>query len=853
MSIPIPPAWTGPENDYRGIADLAPAETPSIAVVIPVFNRADLLVRTLAGFATQTHGAFELIVADDGSTEDIEAAIAAAGLETIAPRVLRQDREGFGAHRARNLGAAATEADVVLFVDADCIPHPELVARHLGWHARACNVVVAGSRTHVDAGGFDIHAIADGSALGSEIEKAGVAPPEDWRRLFYRRNKQMTMGDAAFRAGVSSNLSVRRSAFETVDGFSLAFPEWGGEDTELAWRLWNSGMFVVPDNRAIIYHQTQSDPLGTEGRDAARSRAVALVADLVPHRFYRKVPSPFHTVPKVSWIARTGSAEETSRLWRELSSASYPDAEILLLGPEAAWEHLESAAAVSPRLSLVDDTSGGIGGALAMARGELVAMVDGRSRIDRRLLARAVARLERDPRVGATRCSYRLSDNRQYRRLDDILRIDLEHGRDGFPFFAVVRRRELLKDPTLVDSAADLLPTTLARCRIEHLINDHAGIDLQALEEPRLPRGTDLLAAGPREVARAGVRAARALQRRTTASTAPEERPARSDKIRVNYVGFTGRDNLGDEAVLAGVRKLLPELEIDRDLSDPEVLMVGGGTLINGKGYYLTRVIRNDSPDLERVLFGTGVRSPDFWGTTEDISEWTSFIESALYAGVRGPDSNRYLEQLGHRGKLDVLGDPALALTRPSATVRVPGRIVICPVHTSGNLWGGSDDAVFAKLAESVRSLRGNGHEIVMMSAFPADDRWLIEIMQAADATDAGYVPGYANLDATMDLLASADLVVGERLHASILAAACTTPFVALEYRPKIRDFARSIGMEDQVVRTDDLDRLDDLVAATLEAGDQLRSDLVTAVDSIRIHQASTAANLTAELLRLLR
>nr|MDJ0498485.1 glycosyltransferase family A protein [Acidimicrobiia bacterium] len=143
MTDSVPRHWVAPENDYRGIADLEATALPSIAVVVPVFERAQTLVRTLASFEAQTHRDFEVIVVDDGSTEDITAAVAEADLE-VAPRLLRQEREGFGAHRARNLGAAATNADVVLFVDADCMAHPELIVRHLFWHSRAGNVVVAG-------------------------------------------------------------------------------------------------------------------------------------------------------------------------------------------------------------------------------------------------------------------------------------------------------------------------------------------------------------------------------------------------------------------------------------------------------------------------------------------------------------------------------------------------------------------------------------------------------------------------------------------------------------------------------------------------------------------------------------
>lgn len=848
-SNPVP--WVAPENDYRGIEDLAAAEMPSLAVVIPVFERADTLVRTLASFEAQTHRDFEVIVVDDGSTEDIAAAVTATDLD-LNMRLLHQERAGFGAHRARNYGALETTAEVLLFVDADCIAHPDLIRRHLFWHSRASNVVVAGTRTHLDGSMLDLEGIRTGvAAEGMPVTRREV-PPQDWRRLFYRRNKQLTMGDAAFRAGLSSNLSVRRSSFEAVGGFSTVFREWGGEDTELAWRLWNAGMFVIPDNRALVMHQAQDDKLGAEGRAQARERALALVADLVPHRFYRKTPSPFYSTPKVSWIARTEDRAETEALWRRLSDATFPDAEIILFGPAPALEHMRAAADNSSRVSLVD-VADGIGQAIMTARGELVCLVDGRARIDHRLLARAVGRLERDPRTGVARCSYRLDDNTQYRRLDDLLQLDQMWGRSGFPFFAVVRRRELMKDPMVVDDLTQLWPAVLERCRTEHLINDHAGLAIGTEIAPRFVRPRDLIAAGGREIAKAGKRAAQSVRRRT--GPPPVSKTARQidERIRVDYIGFTGRDNLGDEAVLAGVRKLLPAADIARDHSDPEVLMVGGGTLINGKGYYLTRVLRNDSPDLERVLFGTGVRSPDFWGTTEDMGEWVTFIESALYAGVRGPDSVSNLRTLGYKGELDILGDPALALTPPPGTEEVAGRVVLCPVHTDGNLWGGDDRAVFAALEATAKRLYHNGHEIVLMSAFPADDRWLIQLMQAAGLRDAIYVPGYDDLGETMRWLASAELVIGERLHASILAAACATPFVALEYRPKIRDFAKSIGAEDLVVRTDELERLDGAVSAALQSGDQLRSRLTTAVEEIRDHQHSVADRLSGELTTLFR
>ena len=276
-------------------------------------------------------------------------------------------------------------------------------------------------------------------------------------------------------------------------------------------------------------------------------------------------------------------------------------------------------------------------------------------------------------------------------------------------------------------------------------------------------------------------------------------------------------------------------------MADPQLLMVGGGTLINGRRYYLTRLLRQESAVVERVLFGTGVRNPTYWGQTEPMEDWFSFIDSSIFAGVRGPDSVANLRELGYGKDLPVIGDPALSLVPPVGSERVEGRVVVCPVFTDGNLHGGDDQVVFEALARSVASLTSEGREVVMLSAFPQDDRFVIDIMRRSGHPDLEYVPGYADIDETMSLLASSDLVVGERLHAIILAAAAGTPFVGLEYRPKLRDFARSVGQSDAVIRTDEVELLDGVIAKVLGAADEIADSTAKHVDDFRRAQREAA------------
>ncbi len=95
----------------------ASAASVLVTVVLPVFNRASLAVSALESALAQTHSNLEIIVVDDGSTEEmVELAdgVAASGSRV---RMLRQDNRGPAA--ARNAGWAAAKGQFVAFLDSD--------------------------------------------------------------------------------------------------------------------------------------------------------------------------------------------------------------------------------------------------------------------------------------------------------------------------------------------------------------------------------------------------------------------------------------------------------------------------------------------------------------------------------------------------------------------------------------------------------------------------------------------------------------------------------------------------------------------------------------------------------------
>jgi len=114
---------------------------PTVSVVLPTYNRAALLVRSIASVLSQSWQDFELVVVDDGSTDDTPTLLASYGARL---RVLRASHAGYAAARNRGLGAARGEW--VSFHDADDVALPDrlsfqrdLVAAHPDCEAFFCN------------------------------------------------------------------------------------------------------------------------------------------------------------------------------------------------------------------------------------------------------------------------------------------------------------------------------------------------------------------------------------------------------------------------------------------------------------------------------------------------------------------------------------------------------------------------------------------------------------------------------------------------------------------------------------------------------------------------------------------
>ena len=91
--------------------------TPLISVILPTFDRADLLPRSIASVLAQTFTDWELIIIDDGSTDNTNEVVAAWQQQSARIRYIRQANQGVGA--ARNRGVAEARGAYIACLDSD--------------------------------------------------------------------------------------------------------------------------------------------------------------------------------------------------------------------------------------------------------------------------------------------------------------------------------------------------------------------------------------------------------------------------------------------------------------------------------------------------------------------------------------------------------------------------------------------------------------------------------------------------------------------------------------------------------------------------------------------------------------
>jgi glycosyltransferase involved in cell wall biosynthesis len=214
----------------------------TVSVVIPTYNRAGPVLDAVRSVLAQRFEDLELIVVDDGSTDDTAARL--ASIPDVRLRVVLGPHAGVSA--ARNLGVRRATGSLISFLDSDDVWHPDKLAHE---------VAVLAEHPEVDAVFSDLEKRHGDRVFPSFMRQTAVFS----RRLPTTPGGIVTIEPRELRLCLlqevpikPSALTLRRAAFDGVGGFDEAWSS--SEDWELLLRLARTHRFAYIDRPLAVLH-----------------------------------------------------------------------------------------------------------------------------------------------------------------------------------------------------------------------------------------------------------------------------------------------------------------------------------------------------------------------------------------------------------------------------------------------------------------------------------------------------------------------------------------------------------------------------------------------------------------------
>ena len=202
---------------------------PFLSVIIPTYNRAEMLKKCLEALAGQDYpeDRYEIIVIDDGSQQPMEPVVRPFR-ESMTTALIFQENQGPAS--ARNRGARQAKGDFLLFTDDDCVPRPNWLSAMADQIISKPNTIVAG-RT---PSGFRDHLFPVASELIAEYFKRILA------------------SGAGPGFATTNNLAISVPDFRQLDGFNPRLRQ--GEDRDFCYRAKTSGYQLFYTEDAVVDH-----------------------------------------------------------------------------------------------------------------------------------------------------------------------------------------------------------------------------------------------------------------------------------------------------------------------------------------------------------------------------------------------------------------------------------------------------------------------------------------------------------------------------------------------------------------------------------------------------------------------
>lgn len=251
-----------PKPAFEGVASVAVdrpsrllARQPRVSVVVCSYNGAATLPECLESLGRLRYPDYEVILVDDGSTDDTPAI--AARFPDV--RTIRQENQGLSA--SRNAGLRAATGEIVAYTDSDCYADPDWLT-HLVHQLEVTGADAVGGPNLSPDDGWLAACVA-------------AAPGQPTHVLESDQVAEHVPG---------CNMAYRRGPLEEINGFDPQFTR-AGDDVDVCWRLQQSGKWITFAPGGFVWHHRRQTPRAFLRQQAGYGEAEALLRFKHPEKF----------------------------------------------------------------------------------------------------------------------------------------------------------------------------------------------------------------------------------------------------------------------------------------------------------------------------------------------------------------------------------------------------------------------------------------------------------------------------------------------------------------------------------------------------------------------------------------
>ncbi|UEG50682.1 glycosyltransferase [Ferruginibacter lapsinanis] len=260
------PAMHSVKNAMNNIPYASKDPMPMISVIICTYNGGATIKDTLEGVLSLDYPNYEVIVVNDGSTDDVPTIAAQFPVKLITT-------PNKGLSNARNTGMYAAKGEILAYIDDDASPDPQWLTYLAYAYATSDHGCIGGPNISPEGSGFLATCVAN--APGGPVH--------------------VLLNDEIAEHVPGCNMTFRRDALMQIHGFDPVYRT-AGDDVDVCWRIQESGRTVGFHPAALVWHKRRNSLKAFWRQQKGYGKAEALLE--------AKWPEKYNAFGHLAWAGR---------------------------------------------------------------------------------------------------------------------------------------------------------------------------------------------------------------------------------------------------------------------------------------------------------------------------------------------------------------------------------------------------------------------------------------------------------------------------------------------------------------------------------------------------------------------